>query len=169
VSGEAADILRGPTNKRSQKQYEKYQNMFKNWLANNSSNDITIATEANLIDFFTYVKHVYAPSTIWSIYSAINAEWHVRRSSKLKDMPFLYDFLKRITKDHKAKKSDIFTSNDINNLMNALDDNESEVVKDKKLVKIVIVLMYYGALQKDDLLKLKLKHIVYKENGDIEI
>ena len=68
-------------------------------------------SELMLMNYFFHLKSVkfFAPTTIWSIYSRINAVFKRRFSISLKSFPSITDMLKSYSSGHRLKKSAVFS------------------------------------------------------------
>ena len=68
-------------------------------------------TEVQILNYFHYLKSVkfYTPTSIWSIYSRLNAVFKRKLRFSLKTFPSVTDLLKSFEVGHRVKKSSVFT------------------------------------------------------------
>jgi hypothetical protein len=71
----------------------------------------TVPAEISFLNYFSYLKSVkfWAPTTIWSQYSRLNAVLKRKFGFSLKTYPSITDLLKSYSVGHRLKKSAVFT------------------------------------------------------------
>lgn len=71
----------------------------------------TMPTETMVLNYFHYLKRVrfWAPTTIWSTYSRLNAVFKRTFRFSMKSLPTVTDLLKSFETGHRIKKSSVFS------------------------------------------------------------
>jgi hypothetical protein len=70
-----------------------------------------VPSEMSLLNYFSYLKlkKHWAPTTIWSHYSRINAVMKRKFGVSMNSIPNITDLLKSFSAGHRLKKSSVFT------------------------------------------------------------
>lgn len=97
------------TKDRVNKMYERYQEMWKGYCIENLITTDKECEDKYLLAFFKEKEDKYAPSTLWVIYSCINAYFIDKFGKNLREYPRLTRYLKRQTHTYVTKKSKVFT------------------------------------------------------------
>ena len=70
LSEEAQKLLAGGSTGESQKVYARYQLAYQKWILANGRDALS---DTVIIDYLMLMRRKYAPSTMWCIYSCLNA------------------------------------------------------------------------------------------------
>ena len=152
VQDEAERMVKA-TNK-VEKMYERYQQLWREFCEFHEVEDEL--NDEMLKRFFTELKKKYAASTLWVIYSCVNAHFVEKYGIKLNTMPRLTKYLKLITSHHVTKKSKVFNKDAIHRvLMFAQESGNPE----DTLMGIGVSLMYYGLLRMIDVLNVTIDDV----------
>jgi integrase len=161
-----ADKMRGTcmTNK-SIKKYVRYQNIYKTYL---TLNDLDLKNSESFTTFIMIMSYKYAGSTMWCIYSAINAWYANEHRIDIKQWADVTRQMKSVTKNHVEKKAATFSKPEMIEIFEVMREriskNDFEGHKTRRDY-IGIHLAYYGLCRTDDLLKIKCTDL-YKERNE---
>ena len=108
----------------------------------------------------------HTPSTLWVIYSCINSWMIENKMPDLKYKPLLRKALKFKTDRWVAKKAEVFSPEDVHKAITHF--GASKDPKDR-LRAVTILLLYYGLLRVDDVLKIELEDIKMNKDGKYEV
>ena len=88
--------------------YKKFEQFLKN---SNKFEPDMIPSETSLLNYFHHLKNerFFAPTTLWSIFSRLNAVFKRKYRFSLKTLPSVSDLLKSYEVGHRVKKSSVFT------------------------------------------------------------
>ena len=148
--------------------YQRYQ---KKWVSYALEHKLNKSTNKDLLDkklyeFFVGFGKEYAPSTLYVMYSCINHYFISNFGYKLNKMLRLQRYLKHNTSTYVCKKSKVFTSEQIDQILK----HSSESHDPKEILTGVgISLMYYGLLRVCDSLKIQKKDVSHQSNGRVVI
>ena len=107
----------------SKKAYSKYQHIYKTYLDFHKFNT---KDKDSLVNFFFLMSYHYARSTLWTMYSAIWVWYLTKHQVEVKMWPNVLDILKAITKNHVAKKSMVFSKDQMKKIFNYLENKIKE-------------------------------------------
>ena len=90
------------------KSYEKFENFLKSV---DKFEPDSVPSEMMILNYFHYLKSVkfWAPTSIWSEYSRLNAVFKRSFRFSMKTLPSVTDLLKSFEVGHRLKKSSVFT------------------------------------------------------------
>ena len=116
--------------------------------------------------FFVEQGKVYAPSSLYVIYSCVN-HWFINTYGfKLNGLLKLNRYLKAMTSTYVCKKSRVFSPEEMDRLlMCCQESNEHEMT----LLGVGAALMYYGLLRISDVKKVKIEDVSQDEKGRIVV
>lgn len=116
----AEEVINGLMPDKSKKIYEQRYKYFKDWCKNKR---IQNTTENVMIAFFNEQSKTFKSSTLWSMYSMLKTMLNLRENIEISNFFKLKTLLKKTNAKYKAKKSDVFSRDDINKfLIEAPDD-----------------------------------------------
>ena len=137
-----------------EKMYDRYQQMWKDYC---DFHELTNERDDQMLKgFFMELSKKYAASTLWVIYSCVNAYFIEKYGTKLNTMPRLSKFLKQVTQHHVCRKSKVFTKDQVHRvLMYAQESGNPE----DTLMGVGVALMYYGLLRSVDVLNVEVSDV----------
>ena len=139
--------------------YARYQLQWKLFVEKKKVKDEYDDTK--ILEFFKSIRKKYAPSTLWVIYSCLNAHFIDKFGKDLKHLPRLTRYLKQETHRYVAKQSKVFKPEEIHTvLMFCVNSKDPQ----HTLLGITVSLMYYGLLRSTDVLKINLEDVTV--NGE---
>ena len=150
------------------KMYLNYQTLFFRFVKKYKVEDVQ--DEKMLIEFFEVMGDKYSPSTLWVIYSCVNS-WMIENGHPdLKYKPLLRKVLKFKTDRWVAKKANVFSPEDVHNCVMHFSKDTNPKTGPKNFQRaITILLLYYGLLRVDDVLKIQVKDVKLNKEGKFEI
>lgn len=152
-SERAKEVISGPRANASKNIYSRWQSKYVKFVEKEKYDKYS---EKGVIEFIVkLIDDKYSPGSLWSIYSCINTMFMRDVSKNLKDYYKPRMVMKKLTKDHVANESNIFTYLEIKGTLHSLDDNNPTDL----LMKVGISLLYFGLLRKNELLRLEVKDI----------
>ena len=163
---EMKKILDKMQNGRVKKMYERYQNLWHDYI---KKERVSVGQEYNdvkLVGFFQQISKKYAPSTLWVIYSCLNSYFINMKGVNLKALPRLTKFLKNVTHTYVSKKSKVFSPKQIHQVLSYCQDSLDP--KDT-LMGVTVSLMYYGLLRCVDVLNLKCSDVEMTVSDRVEV
>ena len=147
----------GNISEKCRKGYRAVWNDFKDFNSQSSSEfDSRFPNEKELMDYFKKLRQVnkFKFSTLWTKYSTINSVVKAKYSRKLQDYPRLTSYLKTFNGVDEKKKSDIFSSEELNAFISSPElDDAYWLVR-----KAVVILAYYGGLRHNEVMNLELQN-----------
>ena len=144
--------------------YRRWQNR---WLTFMKKHNVTyIHDDLATIAFFDELLS-YAPSTLWVIFSCINAHYKMKYQINLNTWNRLREYLKNKTKDYIANKAAKFENDQIDKAVLMYFDSEDYR---KLLAAVTILIAYYGLLRMADRMKIIPKDVQYnKKEGYYQV
>lgn len=115
-----------------------------------------ITCEANLCNYMVHLSKVYAPSTLWTIYSMINKRAQIEHNLNLKTMTRLQLVMKNLTRGHRATKAATFSMADYDTIFNTLGNKGKELSW-----KIMILIMFYGMLRSEEGIQVQMQDVSF--------
>ena len=162
VEEEAARLVSSST--KVERMYERYQEMWKQYC---EFHELTEERNDQMLKgFFEELKKKYAASTLWVIYSCVNAYFVEKYGTKLNSMPRLSKFLKQVTHLHVCKKSKVFTKDEIHRVLMYV---QTSGCPEDTLMGVGISLMYYGLLRAVDVLNVVVSDVQVEKGKTIYI
>ena len=162
LEGATANIVQSTS--RVEKMYKRYQELWKEFCEFHEIEDER--NDEMLKKFFTELKKKYAASTLWVIYSCVNAHFIDKYGIKLNSMPRLNKYLKLITSHYVSKKSKIFNKEEVHRvLMFAMESGNPE----DTLMGKGVSLMYYGLLRMIDVLNVEVEDVKIMKNKGVVV
>ena len=142
---EVIEMLQGHKESSTYLQYARHQ---KNFLKFCETRQVEPLSEPALLNFFGTCVQDYAPSTCWSIYSAI-AHWYLLETGqKLQVFPRIQTLLKKHQSDRAPpKKAKVFEPDTIEKILFGPIHTETHNLSKK----MVAVLGFYGTLRRADM------------------
>ena len=151
---------------RSSKMYDRYQNLFKDFCKVNRIPVNKRYDDQMLVKFFASLKNTYSPSTIWVIYSCVNRLFIAQEGKKLNDLPRLRIFLKNLSSRYVAKKSKVFSPEQIHTvLMNCMESKDPF----DTIMGVGISVMYFGLLRARDVMNIQCQDVTCNEERKYEV
>ena len=143
------------------KMYQRYQNLWINFCEKEKiTNEYD---DVSLVKFFKQIEPSYKPSTLWVVYSCINARFIDEFGKNLKNLPRLHKHLKQVTQHYVATKSATFTPEEVDKVLHTMQDSSDMKMT---LYGVAIVLLYYGLLRCNEVRMIKVKDVkVVTENS----
>jgi len=113
------------------KSKEKYNQMYNNFLAWQKSNNATSFSENVLLAYFadTAKNKNYKPSTLWANYSMLKTTIKMYNKIDISHYHMLTAYLKKQSTGFTAKKSQVFTPEEINKFLQDAPDEKYLVLK----------------------------------------
>ena len=150
---------------KTRQQYTRYQNLWKTFVA--KENLTEEYNELMLVKFFYTLKGRYAPSTLWVVFSCVNAYFVDKYGITINGLPRLKKYLKNETSGYVCKKADTFDADQMYSIMTKL----QQINTPKSILQAVaITLLYYGLLRSCEVRKIRVKDVKLSErNGKKEI
>lgn len=118
ISANAAAIINNLLPTKSKENYLKTYEEFSTW---RSAKGLSIS-ESVLLVYFDYLSKTKNPNTLWCIYSKLKATINIKHSIEINRFKKLLVFLKRKSEGHCAKKSKIFTTQNVEKFLNEAPD-----------------------------------------------
>ena len=106
----ADDVIYNAMPDKSKKIYKQTLKEFRVWMAEKNTNSYD---EKVLLAYFKHLSSKNLPSTLWSKYSMLNTMLKIATNINIVSYFLLRGFLKKLNVGYRAKKSKIFTSDEI--------------------------------------------------------
>lgn len=119
--------------------YLKAYELFDKWRLSKGAKTYS---ETVLLSYFIELAKTMKPSTLWSTYSMIKSVIKTKRDVNISTYPKLLAFLKRKSEGYKAKKSKVFTAQEIEKFLNKAPDCDFLCVKVSKSIPDNIYFKY---------------------------
>lgn len=126
IQSEATDIIGNLLPERSKEAYMRTYNDFNKW---KSTKGVKSVSESVLLVYFQHLLSTKKPSSLWCIYSMLKSTISIRHNVEIKNYTKLLAFLKRKSEGHRAKKSKVFTSQNVETFLNEAPDHKFLAVK----------------------------------------
>lgn len=117
---------------KSRHEYEKYYALLRDWQQEKKTSSFS---ENILIAFFGELSKKWKSSTLWKIYSILKATINVKHDVDISKYKKLKTFLKRSSENYIAKKSKVFTEE---NVKQFLENAPNEIYLATKVMKSII-------------------------------
>lgn len=141
---------------KSKIRYNQAFEFFMKWCASN--NVVEITENVMLAYFLEKSNAVKSPSSLWCIYSMLKLTIRINKNQDISKFERLKAFLKRKNDGFKPKKSKIFTKEEIGKFL-------IEAPNQRYLMmKVIAIMGIAGACRTDELHKMKLSDIEYKDD-----
>ena len=150
----------------SKRMYQRYQDMYKDFCRKCRVPMNRSYSDTHLVKFFNEMKKSYSPSTLWVIYSCINRWFITTLGKKLNDLPRLKILLKNISSRYVAKKSKVFTPEQIHTVLMECQESDSEM---DTLMGVGVACMYFGLLRSKDVLNVTVEDVKCNSEGKFDI
>lgn len=137
---------------RSKRQYEKAFNDFQAWCSARGVRNGYLS-ENIVIAYLGELSSRYAPSTLWSIFSMLKSTLLVHSGKDIKGFEKVHAFLKRKSGNFTAKKSEVFSRENIMEFLSRAPDDQYLAVK------LAMLFGIFGACRKGELAKMKVNDI----------
>jgi hypothetical protein len=139
-----AEVLSERLTDASQKQYRRYVTHMENYFKTREWSTIRgEITEDRLLEYFQHAASVdYAPSTCWSIFSAIRA-WLLFEHKQEVPFPRLEAFLKSINQNYEAKQAPAFSKEELYSAWRLMPNSDPRLL----VQKVASMLFYFGGLR----------------------
>lgn len=105
---------------KSEEKYKKAYKVFENWCLEKRVKDVN---EEVLLAYFQQKAKILKGSTLWSTYSMLRTTLNVNRKLEIKNYPSLIAFIKRKSAGQTAKKSSVFTKNEVQKFLKEADND----------------------------------------------
>ncbi|KAJ8976436.1 hypothetical protein NQ317_008470 [Molorchus minor] len=112
--------------KKSKRQYEKCYSEFKDWC---DKQNVKTMSENILLAYLMRQSKVVKSSTLWSIYSMLKCFLNIREGIDVRRFLKLVPFLERKAVGYQAKKSKVFTREQIDSFLKEANDNKYLLLK----------------------------------------
>ena len=100
---------------KSKQIYTAAYNALKKWCREKGTNS---HCEDVMLAYFDQLSKKYAPSSLWSTYSMLKTTISADKNIDISNYKRLIYFLKRLSSDHRPKKSLVFTKDNISKFLN---------------------------------------------------
>lgn len=123
---DAQGIVNNLLPEKSKEKYLKAYNDFDKWKA---VKGVKSVSESVLLVYFEYLSATKKPSSLWCIYSMLRATISVKHDIQINTYAKLLAFLKRKSDGHRAKKSKILTTQNVETFLNEAPDHSFLAIK----------------------------------------
>ncbi|XP_051164650.1 uncharacterized protein LOC127283675 [Leptopilina boulardi] len=130
---------------KSRVKYEATYDTFVTWQEKQGTQSFA---EADLLSYFHQLGEKYKPSTLRSIYSMLKTTINNKKNIDIKNYKQLLAFLKKKNTGYNPKKSEVLTSDQIEQFLKEADDTEYLDIK------VVLIIGVYGACRGGELCNL---------------
>ena len=113
--------------------YEYQYQKFAEWRVKMHTNK---ADQDTLLAYFESLSSTYKSSTLWSTYSKLRSTILIKENIDIKNYKELQTFLKKKSKNYKAKKARVFTPEEISRFLSEAPNREYLASKVSMLQKI---------------------------------
>lgn len=107
---------------KSKEKYEMAFQRFSSWCDEKNVKNIT--HEKVLLAYFDHLSKQYKSSSLWAFYSMIRTIMKMKKNVDISKYVHLIAFLKRKSEGYRAKKSQIFTKQDISKFLQEANDDK---------------------------------------------
>ena len=154
ITNELIEFSMHAMNTKVRRMYTTYQNKYITFMRRNKCTDY-LDDEA-MVAFLEECSNVYAPTTLWVIYSCVNKMFILNWKENLNNWPRVRDYMKAKTLMYVAKKAATFTAEEIDDALThyTLSDDHHD-----RLAAMHIILSYFGLLRLSDVLKVQKKDL----------
>lgn len=146
------------------KSRDQYLNVYETFIKWKTAKGVTTITENVLLAYFGELAKEYKPSTLWAKYSMLKSVININHKINLENFKQLTAFLKQKSRNHQAKKSKIFSSDEMNAFLSDAPDNKYLATK----VSINITSQINHFLSLNFSLKKQVLLMVYSIAGGID-
>lgn len=119
---------------KSKERYMKNYEKFMKWKAEKQANSWS---ENVFLAYFSFLRQTMQPTSLWAVYSMLRCVVQNKHDVNIKNYSNLITWLKRQSTGYKGKKSNVFTSQNIQKFINEAPD---EVYL---AVKVIFILFTY--------------------------
>lgn len=126
IQSEASDIITNLLPEKSKETYMKTYDAFNTWKTAKGAKSVS---ESVLLVYFQHLSSTKKPSSLWCIYSMLKSTISIKHNVEIKNYTKLLSFLKRKSEGHRAKKSKVFTAQNIETFLNEAPDHNFLAVK----------------------------------------
>lgn len=138
------------------KSKDRYNQAYESFIKWCTTKDVSTITEDALLAFFLEKSKTLSPVTLWSEYSMLKLTISLNKNQDISKFGRLKAFIKRKNDGYQPRKSQVFTKDDI---LKFLLEAPDEIYLMKKVVAIFGVA---GACRTDELYKIKVNDVEYK-------
>lgn len=132
ITNYANNISENLLPQKSRREYEKYYALLRDWQQEKKTNSFS---ENVFIAFFGDLLKKWKSSTLWKIYSILKATINVKHNIDISRFKKLKTLLKRSSEKYVAKKSKVFTEE---NIKQFLENAPDEIYLATKVIKLII-------------------------------
>lgn len=130
----AKDVALNLLPDKSKRLYTVAYNGFKKWRSEKKSNSFD---EIVLLAYFSHLSLKYAPPSLWATFSMLKSTISAYNDIDIGKYKKLIAFLKKKMKGYRSKKSEVFTTDQVNKFLNEASDNEYLLEKVNKNYSII--------------------------------
>lgn len=170
LSDEFFDSNSGSNNglsKASKNVYDRYQQFWKDYCKKFKIAPNQECNDVYLLGFFTKMKRMYKPSTLWVIYSCINRYFRFHHNKNLRDVYKIQSLLKNNSSCYVAKKSKVFTPEQMHKILVTCMEQEDDT--SLTLMGVGTALLYFGLLRSCDVLSITTDDVQKNNEGKYEV
>lgn len=109
-----------PLPKKSKNSYDRKYWRFRKWC---EIKDVKNITENVLLDYFNEISKTFKYSTLWSTYSMLKSTLNTYHNIDISNFNRLKNYIKRQAAGYKAKKTQVFTHDDIKKFLTEASDD----------------------------------------------
>lgn len=135
IENSAQNVVSSLLPQKSKATYEMTFNRYEEWCIKKKVKNIT--NEKVLLAYFEELAKNRKSSSLWSYYSMLRSVLSIKKNIDISKYIHLVAFLKRKSEGYRAKKSRIFTKEDIAKFLLDADDKQFLMIKVKKSIKII--------------------------------
>lgn len=106
------------------KSREKYLKAYDNFILWKNRKGAKTFSENIFLAYFQELAKTKQPSTLWSIYSMLKSTVNTNKNIKIDSYSKLVSYLKRLSEGYKAKKSKVFSGQNVETFLNDAPDKE---------------------------------------------
>lgn len=120
-----------------EKSRKHYNKVYTDFIAWRNINKVQSFSENVLLAYFTKLAEKYKSSSLWKVYSMLRSTISIHNNTNIDNYSKLRAFLKRKGEGYQAKKSKVFSPEEINKFIN---DAPDEVYLATKVRNVILIL-----------------------------
>lgn len=119
IEEDARNVINNLLPAKSRQRYDSRYQHFRRW---KQQKKIEVTSENVLLVYFEGLSHGYKSPTLWATYSMLKSQINLNENIDIKNYHKLTQLLKRKSEGYRPKKSQVFSSADIQNFLNDAPD-----------------------------------------------
>ena len=148
--------------------YQRYQAKWIEYMEETRLVDMTNKDEVDkaLLGFFINQSAIYAPSTLYVIYSCVNSWFIMNHGFRINSCLRVNKFLKQATSRYVGKKSKVLNADEVDILLKFCQKSQYH---EDTLMGVCLALQYYGLLRNSDVIKIAVENVKINKEGRVEV